>query len=52
MKAWIPLTVALNSMNRSMGMPDCYPFVLTDTAIAKLRFVHEIIETNARAAPP
>ena len=49
-KAWIPLTVALNSMNRSFGMPDCYPFVLTDTAIAKLRFVHEIVEANAHAA--
>ena len=35
MKAWIPLTVALNSMNRSFGMPDCYPFVSTDTAIAQ-----------------
>ena len=49
MKAWIPLTVALNSMNRSFGMPDCYPFVLTDTAIAKLRFVHEIVEEQAHA---
>ena len=49
MKAWIPLTVALNSMNRSFGMPDCYPFVLTETAIAKLRFVHEIVEGHARA---
>jgi hypothetical protein len=24
---WQPLTVALNVMNRSMGMPDLYPFV-------------------------
>jgi hypothetical protein len=41
--AWFPLTIALNSLNRSMGLPDLYPFVLPDGAIAKLRFVHEVI---------
>jgi hypothetical protein len=41
--AWIPLTVALNSFNRSMGLPDLYPFVLADPAVEKLRFVHEVI---------
>ena len=25
--AWIPLTIAINSVNRSMGQPDLYPFV-------------------------
>ena len=40
---WLPLTMALNSLNRSMGLPDSYPFVLSETAIAKLRFVHEVI---------
>jgi hypothetical protein len=42
--AWIPLTVALNSLNRSMGLADVYPFVLGERVIAKLKFVHEIIE--------
>ena len=42
--AWFPLTNALNSLNRSMGLPDLYPFVLSQPAIAKLRFVHEIVE--------
>ena len=28
-QAWLPLTVALNSLNRSMGQPDLYPFALT-----------------------
>jgi hypothetical protein len=41
---WVPLTMALNSLNRSMGLPDLYPFVLSETALAKLRFVHEVIE--------
>ena len=42
--AWFPLTSALNSLNRSMGLADLYPFVLSSPAIAKLRFVHEIVE--------
>ena len=42
--AWFPLTNALNSLNRSMGLADLYPFVLSTPAIAKLRFVHEIVE--------
>ena len=41
---WIPLTVALNSLNRSMGTRDSYPFVLSPIAIEKLRFVHDVIE--------
>ena len=41
--AWIPFTVALNSINRSMGQRDFYPFVLSPPVMAKLQFVHEII---------
>jgi hypothetical protein len=40
--AWFPLTNALNSLNRSMGIADLYPFVLSDSAIEKLRFVHNV----------
>jgi hypothetical protein len=40
---WLPLTYALNSLNRGMGLPDLYPFVLSERAIRKLRFVHEVI---------
>jgi len=47
--AWFPLTFALNSLNRGMGLPDIYPFVLSEVAIRKLRFVHDVIE-RARAA--
>src|SRR6185369_8886394 len=42
--AWIPLTLALNSLNRSMGLVDAYPFVLGERVIAKLQFVHDVIE--------
>lgn len=43
---WLPLTYALNSINRSMGQPDMYPFVLSPKAIEKLSFVHEVIKGN------
>jgi hypothetical protein len=47
---WVPLTLALNSLNRSMGMSDMYPFVLTAKALEKLRFVHEVIRAAPREA--
>ncbi len=42
-EAWIPLTYAVNSLNRSMGQPPLYPFTLTPAVIAKLAYVHERI---------
>jgi hypothetical protein len=45
--AWVPLTLALNSLNRSMGLPDPYPFVLPEPARRKLSFVHDVIEGAA-----
>ncbi len=47
---WFPLTYALNSLNRGMGLPDLYPFVLSDTAVGKLRFVHEVVEAARQPA--
>ena len=38
---WLPLTYALNAVNRSMGHDDLYPFTLPLTVIDKLAFVHE-----------
>ncbi|MDB4972166.1 MAG: hypothetical protein JWN48_507 [Myxococcaceae bacterium] len=50
LSAWVPLTVALNSLNRSMGLIDPYPFVLSVDVIEKLRFVHDVVEhANASA---
>jgi hypothetical protein len=40
---WFPLTYVLNNLNRGMGLPDGYPFVLSPPAIDKLRFVHDAI---------
>lgn len=44
---WLPLTVALNSLNRSMGQPDLYPFVLTPAVLAKLGFIHALVHGTA-----
>ena len=41
-KHWLPLTLALNSLNRSMGHEDAYPFVLAAPVVEKLRLVHRI----------
>jgi len=52
--AWLPLTFAINSMNRSLGQPDLYPFVLTSPAVAKLGFIRTLIEEtrNGTGANP
>jgi hypothetical protein len=41
--AWLPMTYALNAMNRSMGEDDIYPFVLPPPAIDKLGLIHQLV---------
>jgi hypothetical protein len=48
--AWLPIAFAVNSMNRSMGQPDLYPFVLAPPAIEKLAFVHQLTHPAIQAA--
>jgi hypothetical protein len=45
---WIPLTFALNAVNRSMGRHDLYPFVLSPAVIDKLGFVHRLVRSVSR----
>jgi hypothetical protein len=40
---WLPLTFALNAVNRSMGKDDLYPFVLSPAVLRKIRFVHDLV---------
>jgi hypothetical protein len=42
-KDWIRLAVGMNALNRSMGMPDPYPFVLNNSVQKKLQYIHKII---------
>jgi hypothetical protein len=40
--AWLPIEFATNSLNRSMGLTDLYPFLLSPKVIEKLGFVHAL----------
>jgi hypothetical protein len=40
---WIRLAIAMNALNRSMGMEDAYPFVLTAPIRRKLIWIHRVI---------
>jgi len=50
-EAFLPITFAVNSLNRSMGQPDLYPFVLSPRAIEKLGFIH-LLCRHAREGLP
>jgi hypothetical protein len=43
---WIPLTFAMNAINRCMGQSDLYPFVLSPGVIGKLGFIHELLQSK------
>jgi hypothetical protein len=49
-KLWLPLTFAVNSLNRSMGHQDFYPFIISATVIEKLNFIHEQVRKNISSA--
>jgi len=40
---WLPLSWSLNMINRSMGHPDLYPFVLAPAVLEKMRLVHKLV---------
>ena len=46
---WGRMALAMNAVNRSMGMPDPYPFVLGPVVLDKLYFIHRVIAEAARA---
>ncbi len=48
---WIDFAVILNSLNRSMGMNDAYPFVLTQPVRTKLSFIHHAIHDRLNRMP-
>jgi len=47
---WSEVAIAVNALNRSLGQPDLYPFVLSNEVIEKLGFVHELIVSRACGA--
>ncbi len=44
---WLPLSFALNQMNKSLGADDLYPFVLAPAVIDKLESVHGLVRGGA-----
>ena len=50
-RAWLPLTAAVNSLNRSMGQPDLYPFDPGRGVVEKLRFVHGLFHPGGQPSP-
>lgn len=44
---WMQLSLALNALNRSMGLDDVYPFALSEPVRQKLRFVHDTVRASA-----
>ena len=48
---WMEFSVMLNSLNRSMGLPDAYPFVLTQAVRTKLSFIHHAIHDRLDLVP-
>jgi hypothetical protein len=49
--AWAPFVVAMNSVNRAMGRPDLYPFIIAPAVVEKLRFIHDLVRGAAESAP-
>ncbi|AZO35678.1 hypothetical protein EJ072_15235 [Mesorhizobium sp. M2A.F.Ca.ET.046.03.2.1] len=47
---WLVLSEASNSINRCMGLPDLYPFVISEVSARKLAFVNDLL-TGARKKP-
>ncbi len=43
LRRWLPIAGAVNSINRCMGQPDLYPFVITPAVVQKLGFVQALL---------
>lgn len=44
---WMRLSITLNELNRSLGMDDPYPFVISAAVVEKLVFVDELVSRPA-----
>ena len=45
---FVELVLALNEIMRALGLPDAYPFVLTDPVAKKIEFVHRAVAQHSR----
>lgn len=45
MDSWGAITYVLNNLNRGLGNGDAYPFVIGTGALAKLRFIYDLLSS-------
>lgn len=50
MHGWTQLAIGMNAVNRSMGLPDAYPFVISGPTHEKLAFIHRLVADHESAA--
>jgi hypothetical protein len=49
-ESWFPVAYVLNNLNRGLGQPDGYPFVLSTPVLEKLRYIHEVVGRAAESS--
>ena len=45
---WLPISQFSNAMNRSLGLHDSYPFVVRQSVVKKLNFIHRVVGAAVR----
>jgi hypothetical protein len=45
---WTKVSQVMNALNRSMGLADAYPFVLSPIILSKLRFIDQLIDSQCK----
>jgi hypothetical protein len=45
-RVWLPVTTALNTLNKTLGKDDLYPFVLSPPVVRKLDFIHRLVHSS------
>lgn len=48
MREWFALSYIMNSLNRSIGMPDAYPFAMSPAVARKLGFIDQVVKAYAQ----
>lgn len=51
LEQWLPVSYALNALNRSLGSQDLYPFVLSPPVVEKLAFIDRAVAAAATPRP-
>nr|WP_145552365.1 putative zinc-binding peptidase [Variovorax boronicumulans] len=49
---WLPVSQFINAMDRSLGAHDSYPFVVVEPVVAKLDFIHRVVQAAWRGETP